>query len=194
MVKADRMPSPPELAPPSADMVFEQRVMGARRPSNVIAALAVSLGGTGFLLTSLSSRLGHDLLPILHAAELSWIPQGIVMGLYGLAALALALYLWIVIFVDLGSGSNRFDKTSGFVVISRNGLRHLITVEIPLREIQAVRLEVRDGISPLRRLSLRVQGRRDFPLTRVGDPIPLSDLELSGATLARFLGVPLEGL
>lgn len=188
------MPSPPELAPPSADMVFEQRVTGARRPSNVIAALAVSLGGTGFLLTSLSSRLGHDLLPILHAAELSWIPQGIVMGAYGLAALALALYLWIVIIVDLGSGFNRFDKTSGLVVISRNGLRRLIAVEIPLREIQAIRLEVRDGISPLRRLSLRVQGRRDFPLTRVGEPLPLADLELSGATLARFLGVPLEGL
>jgi hypothetical protein len=176
------------------DKVFEQRVTGARRPSNVIAALAVSLGGTGFLLTSLSSRLGHDLLPILHAADLSWIPQGIVMGLYGIAALFLAIYLWVVIFVDLGSGVNRFDKATGLVVISRNGWRRLISVEIPLREVLAVRLEVRDGISPLRRLSLRVQGRRDFPLTRVGDPLPLADLELSGATLARFLGVPLEGL
>jgi hypothetical protein len=120
------MPSPSELAPPSTDKVFEQRVMGARRLSNLLVATAVSLGGTGFLLASLSSRLGHDLLPVLHAAELIWIPQGIVMGLYGLAAVALAVYLWVVISVDLGSGVNRFDKASGRAVISRRGLRRLI--------------------------------------------------------------------
>jgi hypothetical protein len=28
----------------------------------------------------------------------------------------------------------------------------------------------------------------------VGEPMPLADLELDGAKLARFLGVPLEGL
>jgi hypothetical protein len=188
------MPSPSELAPPPTDKVFEQRVLGARRVSNVIVASAVSLGGIGFLLASLSSRLGHDLLPMLHAAELIWIPQGIVMGFYGLAALGLASYLWVVITVDLGSGINRFDKLTGRAVISRRGLRQLIEVDIPLRDIQAVRLEIREGISPLRRLALRVQGRRDLPLTRVGEPLPLADLELSGATLARFLGVPLEGL
>ena len=116
------------------------------------------------------------------------------MGFYGFAAVALAFYLWVVISVDLGSGINRFDKASGRALISRRGLRQLIEVDIPLRDIQAVRLEVREGISPLRRLALRVQGRRDLPLTRVGEPLPLADLELSGATLARFLGVPLEGL
>jgi len=117
-----------------------------------------------------------------------------VMGLYGLAAVALSVYLWVVMSVDLGSGVNRFDKASGRAVISRRGLRRMIEVDLPLRDIQAVRLEVREGISPLRRLSLRIQGRRDLPLTRVGEPLPLADLELTGATLARFLGVPLEGL
>jgi hypothetical protein len=28
----------------------------------------------------------------------------------------------------------------------------------------------------------------------VGEPLPLAELELTGARLARFLGVPLEGL
>ena len=41
---------------------------------------------------------------------------------------------------------------------------------------------------------LRVQGRRDMPLTRVGEPLPLAQLEQDGAELARFLGVNLEGL
>ena len=194
MANPDSKSKSPDFVPRTNDDVFEQRVTGARRWSNLVVAVAVTLGGTGFLLASLSSRLGRNLLPMLHASDLSWIPQGIVMGFYGLCALALASYLWVVISVDLGSGINRFDKKSGNALIQRHGLRRLIEVEIPLRDIQAVRLEVRDGISPLRRLALRVQGRRDLPLNRIGEPQPLAELELSGATLARFLGVPLEGV
>ena len=65
---------------------------------------------------------------------------------------------------------------------------------LPLKEIQAVKVDVRDGLNPRRRLALRVQGRRDLPLTTVGEPMPLAELERGGAELARFLGVPLEGV
>jgi len=180
--------------PATSSEVLEQAVLGSRRLSNLLVATAVSIGGLGFLLTSASSRLGRDLLPIGHPAELTWVPQGLVMGLYGIAAVLLATYLWGVIAIDVGSGSNRFDRSSGQARISRQAFRQRIDVDIPLREIQAVKVEVRDGLSPQRRLALRVQGRRDLPLTRVGEPMPLADLELAGARLARFLGVPLEGL
>ena len=176
------------------ETVFEQSVLGSRRFSNVLVAVAVTIGGLGFVLASLSSRLGANLIPIFSTADLAWVPQGLVMGFYGLAALLLATYLWTVIFVDLGGGSNRFDKNTGTAVILRRGLRQLVTVEFPLRDIQAVKVEVREGLNPLRRLALRINGRRDMPLTRIGEPIPLSELELSGAKLARFLGVPLEGI
>ena len=192
--------TPPAGGPPTtggsqakAD-VLEQSVLGSRRLSNLLVATAVSIGGLGFLLTSASSRLGRDLLPIGHPAELTWVPQGLVMGLYGIAAVLLATYLWAVIAIDVGSGSNRFDRGSGQARISRQAFRQRIDVDIPLREIQAVKVEVRDGLSPRRRLALRLQGRRDLPLTRVGEPMPLADLERGGAELARFLGVPLEGL
>lgn len=177
-----------------ADDVLEQSVLGSRRLSNVVVASLVSTGGVGFLLTSASSFLGRDLLPIGHPAELALVPQGLVMGLYGLAALLLATYLWVVIGIDVGAGSNRFDRQAGQATIRRQGFRQMIAVEIPLREIQSVKVEVRDGLSPRRRIALKVQGRRDMPLTRVGEPMPLADLELSGAQLARFLGVPLEGV
>lgn len=190
---------PPRSAGPDSSgqadgSVLEQPVLGSRRLSNLLMAGVVSLGGTGFLLASASSRLGRDLLPMGHASQLIWVPQGLVMGLYGLAAVLLATYLWLVIGLDVGAGSNRFDRGSGQAVISRRGFRQWITVEIPLRDIQAVKVEVRDGISPRRRLALRIQGRRDLPLTRVGEPMPLAEVELAGARLARFLGVPLEGL
>lgn len=174
--------------------LMEQAVLGSRRLSNFLVAAAVTTGGIGFLLTSASSFFGTDLLPIGHPAELAWVPQGLVMGLYGLAAALLSTYLWLVIGIDVGAGSNRFDKRSGTATITRRGFRQQINLEIPLRDVQAVKVEVRDGLNPRRRLSLKVQGRRDMPLTRVGEPMPLADLELSGARLARFLGVPLEGV
>lgn len=181
-------------APSQAADLLEQPVLGSRRVSNVLVALVVTTGGLGFALTSASSFFGVDLLPIGHPAELALVPQGLVMGLYGLAAILLATYLWTVIAIDVGAGSNRFDRASGSATISRRGFRQQIDVQIPLRDIQAVKVEVRDGLSPRRRIALRVQGRRDMPLTRVGEPMPLADLELSGAQLARFLGVPLEGV
>lgn len=179
--------------PPSAD-VLEQPVLGSRRPSNLLVALMVSLGGVGFLLTSLSSYLHRDLLPVGHPADLEWVPQGLVMGLYGIAAALLATYLWTVIALDIGAGANRFDKATGTLTVTRRGFRELISVTTPLKDIQAVKVDVRDGLNPRRRLALRVQGRRDLPLTRVGEPMPLADLERGGAELARFLGVPLEGV
>lgn len=193
-VASSNVPDASSATPPSSSDVLEQSVLGSRRPSNLAVAVVVSLGGLGFFLTSLSSFLHRDLLPVGHPADLVWVPQGLVMGLYGVAAVLLATYLWLVIGIDVGGGSNRFDRSAGTATITRRGFRQLIDVQIPLREIQAVKVEVRDGLNPRRRLALRVQGRRDMPLTRVGEPMPLADLELAGAQLARFLGVPLEGV
>ena len=99
-----------------------------------------------------------------------------------------------MIVIDVGAGMNRFDKSAGVVTISRRGFRKPISVEIPIKDIKAVKVEVRDGFNTRRRVSLRVQGRRDMPLTRVGEPLPLAQLEQDGAELARFLNVNLEGL
>ena len=78
--------APAAKAAPSSDLL-EQAVVGSRRLSNVLVAAVVSTGGLGFLLTSASSYLGNDLLPIGHPAALTWVPQGLVMGLYGICLL-----------------------------------------------------------------------------------------------------------
>ena len=173
---------------------LEQSVLGFRRLSNQLLAVIVTIGGLGFTLTCLSSYLGRDLLPIGSPSTLLFVPQGLVMGLYGIAGLMLASYLWAMININLGAGSNNFDKASGMVKICRRGYFKLISAEFPLKDVKAVKVEVRDGFNPLRRLSLRVQGRRDITLTRVGQPLPLAQLEQDGAELARFLDVNLEGL
>jgi len=63
-----------------------------------------------------------------------------------------------------------------------------------LNDIQSIRVDIKDGINPRRALYLKLKDRRQIPLTRVGQPLPLSDVENQGAELAKFLQVPLEGL
>ena len=63
-----------------------------------------------------------------------------------------------------------------------------------MEEIQAVKLDIREGFNPRRRICLRLLGRRDLPISEVGGPQPLLLLEQQGAELARFLKVNLEGM
>ncbi len=173
---------------------LEQKIEGSRKTSNYVIGSMVVIGGVGFLLASLSSYQGKDFLPIGHPATLIFVPQGLLMGIYGVAAILLAIYLWTLIAVNFGAGINLFNKEKGTLTVSRRGLFKKIELEIPLKEVKAVKLEVRDGINPLRRITLRIKGRRDIPLSGVSQPKPLVQLEQEGAQLARFLDVNLEGL
>ena len=185
-----------ESSPPSAvgEMLLEQIVTGSRRVSNYVVGSMVSIGGIGFLLASLSSYLGKDLLPLGHPGSFIFVPQGLIMGLYGIAAFLLAIYLWSLVVVDFGAGKNLFNKELGKLLVSRRALFNEINIEIALKDVKAVKLEVREGLNPRRRIALRIQGRRDLPLTGVSQPLQLAELEREGAELARFLGVNLEGI
>ena len=178
----------------SPQMFLEQTVEGSRRTSNYVVGGMVSIGGIGFSLASLSSYLGKNFLPLGNPSTLIFVPQGLIMGLYGIAAFLLAIYLWTLIALNFGSGTNIFDKNLGTLSVARKGFLKEINVEIPLKDIKAVKLEAREGINPKRRISLRIQGRKDLPLSGVGSPLPLTKLEQEGAELARFLSVNLEGL
>jgi hypothetical protein len=177
--------------------VIHQPVLGSRRFSNYWWATIVSLGGTGFFLAGLSSYLKTNLLPVGDATGLVFIPQGVAMGFYGVAAILLALYLWLVILWDIGGGYNEFNQDTGMVKIFRWGFpgkNRQIEYGCRTQDVQSIRVEIKEGLNPRRALYLRVKDRRDVPLTRVGQPLSLVELENQGAELARFLGVPLEGL
>ena len=176
-----------------SELVLEQKIKGSRKVSNYLVASMLSIGGVGFLLASFSSYLGRDLLPLGNPSTLIFVPQGLVMGLYGVAAFFLAIYFWRLISIDYGSGINRFDKNKGVLSLTRRGFLKDIEIEIPIDEIKAVKLDIREGFNPLRRVTLRIKGRKDLPISRVGSPKPLLDLESEGAEIARFLEVNLEG-
>ena len=177
--------------------VLSQPVLGSRRFSNYFWAVVVSIGGIGFLLAGLSSYFKVNLLPVSNPLSLAFIPQGIALTFYGVAGTLLATYLWVAISLDIGGGYNKFDREAGEITIFRNGFpgkNRRIELKSQLADAQAVRVDIKDGLSPRRTLYVRIKGRREIPLTRVGEPISLTELETQGADLARFLGVPLEGL
>lgn len=177
--------------------VLHQTVLGSRRFSNYWWASVVTLGATGFFLASISSYFKVNLLIVTDPTQLIFIPQGLVMGLYGTAGLLLSIYLWLVILWDVGGGYNEFNQETGKFKIFRWGFpgkNRTIQIESSIKDIQSVKIVIKEGLNPQRALYLRVKGRRDIPLTRVGQPLSLADLETSGAELGRFLGVPLEGL
>lgn len=181
----------------SPSQVLYQKVLGSRRFSNYWWASIVSMGATGFLLAGISSYLQVNLLIVTDPTQLIFVPQGLVMGLYGIAGTLLSLYLWFVIIWDVGGGYNEFNRETNKIKIFRwgyPGKNRKIEIDCRTQDIQSVRIELKEGLNPRRALYLRVKGRRDIPLTRVGQPLPLKDLEIQGAQLAKFLGVPLEGL
>ncbi|MBD2693687.1 photosystem I assembly protein Ycf4 [Anabaena catenula] len=179
------------------DSLLHQNVLGSRRFSNYWWATIVTLGASGFLLAGISSYLKVNLLIVTDATQLIFVPQGLVMGLYGTAGVLLASYLWLVILWDVGGGYNEFNQETGKFKIFRWGFpgkNRQIEIENRIQDVQSVRISIKEGLNPQRALYLRVKGRRDIPLTRVGQPLSLADLETQGAELARFLAVPLEGL
>lgn len=179
------------------DRLLHQNVLGSRRFSNYWWATIVTLGASGFLLAGISSYLKVNLLIVSDPTQLVFVPQGLVMGLYGAAGLLLATYLWLVILLDVGGGYNEFNQETGAIKIFRWGFpgkNRRIEIDSRIEDVQSVRIDVKEGLNPRRALYLRIKGRRDIPLTRVGQPLSLTELETDGAKLARFLSVSLEGL
>jgi hypothetical protein len=182
----------------STEQVFRQPIVGARRLSNYFWASVVTIGAVGFFLASISSYTHINFLgPVTDQTQLPFLPNGLVMGLYGTAGILLATYLWLTVSWNLGGGYNEFNKTTGKMTISRLGFpgkNRKVELNCDLTDVQAVKVVLREGINPKRSLYIRVKGMREIPLTRVGQPISLAELENQAAALVRFLGVPLEGL
>ena len=172
-------------------------VTGSRRFSNYWWALVILLGASGFLLTGLSSYLEFNILPVIHSEAIRFFPQGLVMCFYGFLGILFSLYLWLTILWSVGGGFNEFNKKEGIVRIFRWGFpgkNRRIDLCYPIKEIEAVRVELKEGLNPRRTIYIRIKGKKDIPLTRIGQPISLEEIEKQAAELARFLQVTLEGI
>ena len=227
-----------------SELIRRYVVVGSRRFSNYWWASIILLGGFGFLLTGISSYLNFDLLPFINSKNILFFPQGLVMCFYGILGLIFSCYLWLTLFWGVGGGFNEFNKKQGIVRIFRWGFpgkNRRIDLSYNIKDIEAIRVEIKEGLNPRRILYIRVKGdttlrtpsqnllnseakvfsktsvkssstknknngvglakdnlnspfqtKRDIPLTRIGQPTTLEDIEKQAAELAKFLQVSLE--
>lgn len=172
-------------------------VTGSRRFSTYFWALGCTIGGVGFTLAGLSSYFGQNLLPLSNPETLIFIPQGIALLFYGVVGSATAAYQYLSLVWNLGGGYNEFDRETGKVTIFREGFpgkNRKIKFEYNIKDVQGLRVELKEGLNPSRQIFLRVKGRGEMPLTRVGQPLPLTTIENQAAEIARFLSVTIDGL
>nr|YP_010703832.1 photosystem I assembly protein Ycf4 [Bolbitis deltigera]WCO87017.1 photosystem I assembly protein Ycf4 [Bolbitis deltigera] len=171
-------------------------VKGSRTIANSFWACLLVCGATGFLPVGFSSCVGKDLTPGLSSEHIVFIPQGIVMCFYGIAGLFIGLYLWCTAFRNVGGGYNLFDKREGFLSIFRWGFpgnNRRICIRLVLKDVEAIGLESREGLYPRRLIYLKMRGRQNIPLTRIGESLTLGDMEEKAAEPARFPRVSIEG-
>uniref|UniRef100_UPI00315D7190 photosystem I assembly protein Ycf4 n=1 Tax=Plantago arachnoidea TaxID=2675919 RepID=UPI00315D7190 len=168
---------------------------GSRKLSNFFWALVVFLGSLGFLVVGTSSYLGKNLISFFPSQQILFFPQGIVMSFYGIAGLFISSYLWCTISLNVGSGYDRFDRKKGRGCIFRWGFpgkNRRIFLRFRLKDIQSIKLEVKEGISARCILYLNIRGRGTIPLTRADENWTPRQMEEKVAELALFLRVPIE--
>lgn len=172
-------------------------ILGSRRLSNYLWAGISFVGGSGFLLAGLSSYLRIQILPLGSTEDIVFIPQGIVMTFYGTVGILLSIFLVLNIVWNVGGGYNSYDKENGVVQIFRLGFpgkRRKILLRYPIKEIKSIKLSIAEGLNPKREIYLNTKDQREIPVTRVGEPLLLSQIEEEAVSLSNFLNVPLEGL
>lgn len=170
-------------------------ILGSKRFSNYIWAILSFIGGLGFLLAGFSSYLGVELLPFADTNEIVFIPQGIVMTFYGTVGSLLSLFLVTTIIFNVGGGYNSYNLVTQEINIFRigfPGLQNEILLTYMMRDIKSIKLTISEGLNPKREIYLLTKDKKQIPLTRVGEPLLLSQIEEEAVELADFLNVPLE--
>lgn len=171
-------------------------ILGSRRFSNYWWATLIFLGGLSFTLVGLSSYIQFNILPFNDSLKVVFIPQGAIMTFYGTLAVCLSLFLWFTILWNVGAGYNEYNNKIGTITIFRLGFpgkNRSLSLTYRIQDIQAITIDIKEGLSPKREIYLKTKDNRRIPLTSVGQPLLLSDIEHQATELARFLGVVLEG-
>lgn len=166
--------------------------------SSITSGVRAGLAEQGLDLSDLSTSFSAPLVQgtdLLANNSIKFFPQGLIMCFYGSLGLIFGIYLWLSIFWKVGSGFNEFNKNTGVVRIFRWGLpgkNRQIDFQYKIKDIEALRVSLKEGINPRRTIALQIKGKGEIPLTRIGQPMALQDIENQASELAQFLKVEIQ--
>jgi Ycf4 len=188
-----------------------------------------SPGATNAASYATQAISGNGEAVIGNSFDIAFFPQGLLMSFYGSLGLLLSIYWILLIFWNVGGGFNEFcvarntgdaaekqkgrdgaqhrDKKEGFVRVFRwgyPGKNRKIDLIYSLKDVEAIRVELKQGLDPQRTIYLRLKSnsnnsqaknlKREIPLTGISQPLTLKEIEKQASELANFLQVSLEGL
>jgi hypothetical protein len=197
-------------------------IVGERRFSNYWWATVICIGSIGFFVTGISSYFQTSSSlndpnafgsffqnfpqfsgfasasgEVSTSQPLHFFPQGLLMCFYGSLGFLLSIYWWFLIFWNVGGGFNEFNKKENFIRIFRwgyPGKNRKIDLYYTLKDVESIRVEIQQGFDSQRTIYLKLKGNREIPITGIGQPLTLQEIEKQASELANFLQVSLEGL
>ena len=123
--------------------------------------------------------------------NLPFFPQGLVLSFYGFLGLSFSFHLWFTLYWKIGGGFNEFNGKEQYVRLfrwGRPGKNRRIDLKYTSELLEAIKI----SLIPRPALFLRIKGDKNIPLTRIGDFIPLEELEAQAAELTSLMQIPLE--
>nr|YP_009394107.1 photosystem I assembly protein [Rhodomela confervoides]ARW62669.1 photosystem I assembly protein [Rhodomela confervoides] len=179
------------------NQIKTEKILGSRRFSNYWWATIVLLGGISFFLVGICSYFKIESSYWLSNSSLLFIPQGAIMTFYGMTGILISLFLWYTIILDVGSGYNEFNNKIGLITIFRLGFpgkNRILKLEYKVKEVSSIKINIKEGLSPKREIYLKTKDMREIPLTKVGEPISLYDIEKKAQEISNFLKINVEGI
>lgn len=176
---------------------IRETIVGSRNITNIIIAVILFIAGFGFFLAGLSSFLKINLLILTDTKDIVFIPQGIALLFYGTGAIGIAIYLFLTIFWDIGSGYNEFSKNENMIRIVRQGFpgkNQKIFLSYEFKNVKNLKFLIKEGLNPRCNILLVLKDKREIPLFPAQFLLNPSDTEKKAIELSKFLNVPLESL
>lgn len=173
------------------------QIIGSRRFSNYWWASVILLGSLGFFTVGLSSYFRYIFIPFLNIDLLTFIPQGAVMTFYGTVGIFISIFLWYTIILNIGSGYNEFNNETKKITIFRLGFpgkNRLLKLKYDINNIASIKIIIEEKFLNRREIYLKMKDKREIPLTKIGEPVSISELENQAIELAQFLNVKVEGI
>ena len=143
--------------------IIKEKIIGARNISTCGTMIVLFLAGIGFFLAGLSSYFNNNFLLITDTSSIVFIPQGIAMLFYGTGAVGLAIYIFLTVFWNIGSGYNEFSKTENIIRIIRLGFpgkNRTIFLSYEFKNIKNIKFLIKQGLNPRCNILLVLKDKR----------------------------------
>jgi hypothetical protein len=180
-----------------SDNTIRENIVGARNISSFVIMLVLFFAGLGFFLAGLSSYFQINLLQLTDTSQISFIPQGVALLFYGTGALGLALYIFLTLLWNIGSGYNEFSKEESIVRIVRLGFpgkNRTIFLSYEFKNIKNLKFLIKQGLNPRCNILLVLKDKREIPLFPAQFLLNPTETEKKAIQLSNFLDVPIESL